>query len=138
MPLCEPTHGQCARWAVLAPGGALSSRTPTSRCRSATAGRRVRARQSPPAASRAVTGIRVVLRERGHVNNSSQPRAQYFLKVYELGRGPLGVSPIPWTSPTPRGGPYRYRITERDWTTAVLLGARRCGSALRHWQPVWM
>ena len=43
---------------------ALSSRTPTSRCRSATAGRRVRARESPPGAGRAATGTRVALRSR--------------------------------------------------------------------------
>ncbi len=43
---------------------ALNSRTPTSRCRSATAGRRVRARESPPGAARAATGIRVALRRR--------------------------------------------------------------------------
>src|SRR6266536_3242198 len=42
----------------------ISSRTPTSRCRSATARRRVRARESPPGAGRAATGIRVVVRSR--------------------------------------------------------------------------
>ena len=47
-----------------APRRALSSRTPTSRCRSATAGRRVRARESPPGAGRAATGTRVALRSR--------------------------------------------------------------------------
>jgi len=41
---------------------ALSGRTPTSRCRSATAGRRGRARGSPPAVGRAATGTRVALR----------------------------------------------------------------------------
>ncbi len=48
--------------AVLAPWRALSSRTPTSRCRSATAGRRVRARGSPTGAARAATGTRLALR----------------------------------------------------------------------------
>jgi len=43
---------------------ALSSRTPTSRCRCATAGRRVRARESPPGAGRAATGTRAALRSR--------------------------------------------------------------------------
>jgi hypothetical protein len=47
-----------------APRRALSTRTPTSRCRSATAGRRVRARESPPGAGRAATGTRVALRSR--------------------------------------------------------------------------
>ena len=42
----------------------LSSRTPTSRCRSATARRRVQARESPPGAGRAATGTRVALRFR--------------------------------------------------------------------------
>ena len=46
------------RW----PRRALSSRTPTSRCRSATAGRRVRARESPPGAGHTATGTRVALR----------------------------------------------------------------------------
>jgi hypothetical protein len=49
---------------VLVPRRALSSRTPTSRCRSASAGRRVRARESPPGAGRAATGTRVALRSR--------------------------------------------------------------------------
>ena len=51
-------------WAVLAPRRALSSQTPTSRCRSATAGRRVRARESPLGAGHAATGTRVALRPR--------------------------------------------------------------------------
>ena len=55
---------RCACWAVLASRSALSSRTPTSRCRSATAGRRVRARESPPGAGRAATGTRVAPRSR--------------------------------------------------------------------------
>src|SRR5229473_4974180 len=44
--------------------GALSSRTPTSRCRSVSAGRRGRARESPPGDGRAATGTRVSLRFR--------------------------------------------------------------------------
>src|SRR5207248_10382396 len=51
--------GQCRQ-----PRRALSSGTPTSRCRSATAGRRVRARESPPGAGRAAIGTRVALRPR--------------------------------------------------------------------------
>ena len=47
-----------------APRRALSSRTPTSRCRSATAGRQVRARESPPGAGHAATGIRAARRPR--------------------------------------------------------------------------
>jgi len=43
---------------------ALSSRTPTSRCRCPTAGRQVRARESPPGAGRVATGTRVALRSR--------------------------------------------------------------------------
>ncbi|MBA4866727.1 hypothetical protein H1V43_36615 [Streptomyces sp. PSKA54] len=43
---------------------ALSSQTPTSRCRSTIAGRQVRARESPPGAGRAATGTRVALRPR--------------------------------------------------------------------------
>src|SRR5258708_38914570 len=43
---------------------ALISRTPTSRCHSATAGRQVRARESPRGAGRAATGTRVALRSR--------------------------------------------------------------------------
>src|SRR6266704_829592 len=46
------------------PDGPPSSGTPTSRCRSVTAGRRVRARGSPPGAGRAATGTRVALRSR--------------------------------------------------------------------------
>ena len=59
-------HGdaRCAWWAVLAPRRALSSRTPTSRWRCATAGRRGRARGSPPGAGRAATGTRVARRSR--------------------------------------------------------------------------
>jgi len=53
-----------APWAVLAPWRALSSQKPTSRCRSATAGRQVRARESPPGAGHAATGTRVAPRPR--------------------------------------------------------------------------
>ena len=55
---------RCACWAVLAPRRALSSRTPTSRRRSATAGRRARGRESPPGAGRAATGTRAAPRHR--------------------------------------------------------------------------
>ena len=57
-------HGLMRLCAVPAPRRALSSGTPTSRCRSATAGRRVRARGLPPGAGRAATGTRVALRSR--------------------------------------------------------------------------
>ena len=50
--------------AVLAPQRAFSSQTPTSRCRSATAGRPVRARESALRAGHAATGTRVALRPR--------------------------------------------------------------------------
>jgi hypothetical protein len=54
----------CAFPASWRPTRALSSQTPTSRCRSATAGRPVRARESSPGAGRAATGIRAGLRLR--------------------------------------------------------------------------
>lgn len=57
-PLPDPA-GRC--WH---PRRALSSQTPTSRCRSATAGRQVRARESPLGAGHAATGTRVALRSR--------------------------------------------------------------------------
>src|SRR5207244_9183234 len=49
---------------VLVPGRALSSRTPTNRCRAESAGHRGRARESPPEAGRAATDTRVSLRFR--------------------------------------------------------------------------
>ena len=54
-------------WAVLARRRALSSQTPTSRCRSATAGRQLRARESTLGAGRAATGTRVALRRRARL-----------------------------------------------------------------------
>jgi hypothetical protein len=45
----------------------LSSQTPTSRCRSATAGRRARARESPPGVGHAAIGTRVALRYRSRL-----------------------------------------------------------------------
>jgi hypothetical protein len=56
-----------ARWAwgrCWRPRRALSSQTLTSRSRSATAGRQVRARESPPEAGHAATGTQVALRPR--------------------------------------------------------------------------
>ena len=51
-------------WSVVVPRRVLSSRTPTSSCRCATAGRRGRAREWPPRAGHAATGTRVALRRR--------------------------------------------------------------------------
>jgi hypothetical protein len=42
----------------------------------------------------------------------STPRALYFLKVYELGRGPLGGSP---RATAPTSGRARVRSTGRYW-----------------------
>ena len=66
--LDESAHGvrSMSLWAVLAPRRAVSSRTLTSRRRSATAGRQVRARESHPGAGHAATDIPVVLRRRPH------------------------------------------------------------------------
>jgi hypothetical protein len=66
----ESAHG--IRWtglgAVLAPRRALSSQTLTSRSRSATAGRQVRARESTPEAVHAATGTQVALRPRSRLS----------------------------------------------------------------------
>ena len=55
------------RWGGLAAPRPLSSQTPTSRCRSATAGRRARARESPPGVGHAAIGTRVALRHRSRL-----------------------------------------------------------------------
>jgi hypothetical protein len=69
-------HG--VRWtglrAVLARRRAFSSRTLTSRSRSATAGRQVRARGLPPGAGHAATGTQIALRPR-----SRPPARQHVL-----------------------------------------------------------
>ena len=58
------SSARCAGERCWRPRRALSSQTPTSRCRSAAAGRRGRARESPPGAGHAATGTRAALRPR--------------------------------------------------------------------------
>ena len=53
---------------------ALSSQTPTSRCRSAAADRQARARESPPGAGHAATGTRVALRPRPRLRTRQHVR----------------------------------------------------------------